>query len=344
MTVISAKLSTTGVTGTAERGGKREYQATYVVVSDSKTDHALTIQEHFRNQINLPHPDKATVYAVGGEYDLTALCKKLSCKRVEASVGTWVVTADFGDVQNTEKGEDEDGNPTDDPIEFALEITHRFTKTRRPVLEADYIEGFIGDADATIRARGNPHAVVNSAFIPYDPPLERDHSNTIVTITGNFDGLFDGEAARRYMHAVNDRRWRIAHGDYFFAADAYQSKIQNITPDRMRTNGLSYWRVTFEIETDIFGWRQTILDRGTNRRQCAGDADGRGGIIANRDPGQAHSATIVDDIGYAVTEPVLLDGNGQPIDVCRQDPVWVTWAIYPELNYRDIPLLGEVIV
>ena len=42
---------------------------------------------------------------------------------------------------------------------------------------------------------------------------------------------------------------------------------------------------------------------------------------------------IMDPNGMPITEPILLNGNGQPLKL-GDPPVYVTWSIYPEVDFR----------
>ena len=352
MTVTGHVLAFAGSTGKSARGGKREYTANYIVTTNDKEDDASVILNYFRDTTSLPSPERNSAYSYANGSDPKALCDSLEPTRDDSGPYTWRVAAHFGDAQDTKKGEDKDGNPTDNPLEFALDITTRFNKVRRPIYKAEYIEGFVAEADAAALGWGGPgdftHAVVNSAMVVYDPPLERDAVTSILSVTGNFAGIYDATEAEKFINVVNASFYTLTYGAFFFSAGAHESKVQNITPSLQRTNGLLYWRVNFEIETDReLGWRYKIIDRGTVRRAGPGDPDGKGGTISASDiqPGAATNAAIVDSLGFPVSEPVLLNGNGQPLEnPLTDDPVVVTWRYYQEKEYTNIPLLGELIL
>lgn len=347
MTVVSAQLDFSGATGKASRGGKREYTAHWIVKTNDWQDQPFTILDYFYATGSLPHPDKASPYNYGNDSDPRAICDSLDPRREGDSGTVWRVAAHFADDQKQEEGEDENGNPTDNPENFALEIDFRYNKVRRPAITGEYIEGFGFDAAQRIAGVPAPQPITNSAFVPYDPPLERDAVTELLSITGNFVGQVDGQSMGRFYNAVNSEAYVIFRVNGFsYSAEKYQSKIQDIKPVRKRSAGLLFWRITFEIETDReFGWRQKVLDQGMHRRQCAGDPDGFGGTIssASLKNGQARHAAILDQQGHPVTSPVLLNGNGQPLDPCLEDPIFITWRIYPERSYQTIPLLNTVV-
>lgn len=351
MTVVSADLDFAGATGKASRGGKREYTANYVVITDDKQDQAFTIIDYFLNTSGLPHPDKHTQYSYGNDSDSRAICDSLDPRRDPNSPHVWRVSVHFGDAQSPTEGQDENGDPTEDPTEFALKVSFRYNKVRRPVELAKYVTGFDPSIEPDVIARNDANGYqvpINSVAEPYDPPLERDAVTEILSITGNFGGIVDGEFTGQYMNVVNSERYTFFNINGFsYGADAYLSKIQNIAPVRKIAAGFSYWEITFDIETDReFGWRRKVVDRGLHRRALAGDPDGFGGVIAAADlaDGVARKTPITTFGGHPVSVPELLDGKGQPFaDPLAASPVYVTWAVYPEKKYSDIPLLGEVV-
>ena len=106
---------------------------------DDKQDQAFIIHEYFLAQGTLPHPDKATKYSYGNDSDTNAICDTLEPRRDANSPYEWIVVAHYGDAQSTEKGEDDNENPTDNPLEFATVVTHRTNKRMVPIEDAEYV-------------------------------------------------------------------------------------------------------------------------------------------------------------------------------------------------------------
>jgi hypothetical protein len=202
-----------------------------------------------------------------------------------------------------------------------------------------------------MQALGNPGAVLNSASVPFDPPLEREHSILILSFKVNVSGIpwFFGDDAFRWENRVNSQPFNVQASNYFmpvpYISDDYggAARVASVRPVRKRQGGIIYWEVTTEMEIDfIWGWRQHVVDRGMQRRACAGDPDGEGGTISQTDiqAGDAAHAPIIGQDGHPLTEPVLLDGNGQPLDVCNEEPVYLTYRTYDEFRFQNAFNLG----
>ena len=101
-------------------------------------------------------------------------------------------------------------------------------------------------------------------------------------------------------------------------------------------NGDIFQRIELEFLIDpLFGWRLDILDRG----YC---------VNANKvSEGAPAKNNIVDAKGNQISEPVLLDGNGDVLDLETQQATYLRYAVYPEIanmgQITDFTTIKQVI-
>jgi hypothetical protein len=91
------------------------------------------------------------------------------------------------------------------------------------------------------------------------------------------------------------------------------------------------------IDREEETWEFKILDRGFCARAMLGDPDGHGGAIYEDSRAfveeMAPQRRLMDSDGLPLSEPVLLNGDGQPLDQYKdpanvKEPVYATWYYY----------------
>ena len=350
MTVTRVALAWAGSTGSSSKNG-REYTATYNVETDTHLDQTKTIIDYFRDTVRfedltLPYLDMQ--YEFANDVDPVALCDSITPKRQENSQKHWQVEFHYKtpEEEDEETGEKENGEASNNPLDWRPTCDISFVERARPVVKAIYRGGFTNG----LIQEGEEYAVVNSAMAVLDPPLERSAFQTLFRF-GRYWFEYPW-AARFAVTAVNKRPFRLLildpntvdkngrptpdNGALNVSFDSYQCQISSLNAALIRKNGFTLWKLSTEMLYDReFGFRVDVLDRGFSAKAGDGDPDGRGGFFTPNDTanGVAPLRALLDPNGLAAPEPVLLDGNGQPLAL-GADPVYSTWSIYPELSFQ----------
>jgi len=351
MTITDISLAWTGTTGTSSNSG-REWTASYNVETDSHLDQTKTIVDYFKTHnlfgsLDLPYLD--TYYEFGNDIDRVALCDTITPKRKDGSQKHWLVDFHYKtpEEEEEETGETEEGEATNNPLKWRTTCDVSFIEYSRPVAKAIYRDGMTNG----LIEPAQEYAVVNSAMVVLDPPLDRAAMQQLFRF-GKYRHRYP-DGAKDAFRAVNSKPFRIrvrdpdlvdedgdpAHTDRALDAtfQPFQCQISSVNGALVRKNGKTVWQLSTEMLVDYeFGFRVDVLDRGVSAKAGDGDPDGMGGeFSAIDDPaGRPRQRQLVDPNGVPITEPVLLDGNGQPLDL-GADPVYITWSIYPEADYMD---------
>lgn len=338
MAVTNVELHASGTSGDRDYLNKRKYEAFYLVDVSTVNDQTQTIIEHFQNAGNLPRLGEGP-YTYRNDYDPNVICTSISPKRTDKSQTQWLVSCTFetptGASDDKDNNKDPNGNLTDDPTLWVPRIDVSFMTIQIPIEGAVYQGGFKGGA-AALCPIGKVGPIMNSAFVPYVPPPERDFHISVVRRQW-YDITFSQDLASILIGRVNSQFYGGLVLGYAFAWFAYQAKIVNYGGSLEFINNRVYWHNNLEVHVNPLGWRRQIADRGLHRRMMAGDPDGRGGTISASDIPRAVApvgrVVGVDDL--PVTEPVLFDGDGQPLvtDAAYPSPVYITYAADPEIVF-----------
>lgn len=342
MAVVQSKLHWTGQTGGWELGGSREYTSIHHVYTDDPRDGPAVVLTH-----GMPWALGDSYIGVGNDSDRDCKLVSLVPNRCPDTRLKWEVVAKWQQLPSDELEGlgggrmNNHGDPTDDPLEECDAIDVSYAQFTEPVEKAWYRRGFVGTA-AQKRKAGQQYPVGNSALTPYDPPPERDNSRLVLRLTKTM-AQFPSAQADAFQDAVNNDKFTIKKPFQGFTMTfaQYQAKMQNIGGVWQLVNGVSRWRVTYEIHKwpRTNGWRELVLDRGRLRRMAEGDPNGRGGTISASDiiQGVAQWAPQQDLTGMALPEAVPLDGDGQPIK--PGDPeVYILWSYYQEMPFAPLNL------
>lgn len=348
MSVTAVELSgVSGFSGSASGESSLSTQISYdvhylVTISDLDTDLPQTVLTYFKNTAGLPWIGDS--YAINGERDPFSICKRITPQRTPKSY-QYTVTVSYEplNAEEPQNGTDKDGNATDDPLLFHDEINISYTQTSIPVELATFKGinlGGVNGAPVRNLPINSVTIPVNSALVPFDPGIEMELDIKIVQISRNLRE-FDGITANRYIGTVNSDAVNINKPFPYNYRDAWgpqTAKIKNISGTFMITNKIPHWRQTIEVHINPLGWRRQIVDRGLARRAIEGDPDGAGGTISASDinPGVPKIKRVVDSDGYPIAEPVLFDGDGQPL-APGLPVIYLEYEIYQEIPFAGIP-------
>lgn len=347
MAVGTAKELPDSLTCTRKSGIIDDYRATYeVTVDDADGDGVLAAL----SAAGLP--DDGDPFHFCGETDANVSLVSLAPTRINRL--QYRITANWKRPTLAEQPIDPDGNPTNDPLHFREEITRGFVTRTRPVERAEYLGGFtnahggIAQRARTAAQGGNPIGpIISSAMQVYDPPLTEEVSYPVLRITRSERG-YDGGTYDEYIDTINVDEFAIEKPWYLFSESfaPYTVMMNDISAALHFHNGFSYWRVMYELYIDPSGWDVELPDRDVVARAMPGDPNGKGGTWSNDDfvAGMPRNRQLLDPNGVPINRPVLLDGDGQPLENQLDPPVYTKWRIYPvaffaNLNLQD-PFVG----
>lgn len=341
MSVTLVKLHSAGASGSASGSAdvgadKLSYRSQYRVYVDDPLDSPITIFKHFQKTASLPWPGRP--FRFGNGFDAQTFCKSIDPQYVEGSGGQYTVSCSFESSakKDDEQGQNPEGQPASDPTSWHDDIEVSFTQISIPVEQA-YFRGFVpNNIQNNDMKPGKFGPVTNSANVPFDPPLEEVLDIKVIRISKYFRN-YDGAAASRYQGAVNNDNVTIVKSRYKFRESfrRYQGRINSLSASFQILNRFPVYRQTIEVHIHPSGWRRFVVDRGIARRACPGDPDGNGGTISLGEVGKPSNAAITDEEGYPMTEPVLLNGNGQPLR-CGSNAVYLEYQTRNELPFGPI--------
>ena len=186
---------------------------------------------------------------------------------------------------------------TDDSA-FMFRVTVEHREIRNPLEEPPVIEWLSAATMEPIDTDIDGNPILNSSDEPFDPPPTEEFYDLILRASWNVAN-FDPVGAANYNGAVNIDPFRgFAPG---------LAKVKEYTSRQIwAITGQFYVHVAAEIHFRTTGWKRQFLDQGYRTK---------GDIV----DGVQTYTQITDTEGNLVTDPVLLDGNGQKL--ADGDPV-----------------------
>lgn len=288
MSIVSVTKLISGRSGTIQPKGERTYTRVYRVVTNDKADGPQIV----RTASGVPNFGAS--YVDGNDADTSCVVTSKTAETLGDDPFIWNVSVNYTIP---------DGDSTTHPLLRAADISFGFEHFQ------------------TICERDNQgNGVTNSAGQYFDPPIEKDDSRPVLTVTRN-QASFSGAIAIQYQDAVNI--------DFFSGAAPGQCKMFNISsvktiePFGDPPVDVTYWRTTYEIHFNRDGWIKRILDQGRYERD--GDK-----LVQIKDKDDKH-----------VTDPVLLDGNGKelPVETGQNvQAVFLPYRVYRELPFGPLGL------
>lgn len=178
----------------------------------------------------------------------------------------------------------------DSPLAF--QVTVNYIEIENPLEQPTIVEWLSASTTEPIDTDIVDRAILNSSDEPFDPPITEEFNDLLLRGVYNV-AVFNPVGASIYINAVNT--------DFFLGFSPRQIKVVTYTSREIRAiTGNFYVQITVEFQFRVDGWRRKILDQGYRTRE----AD-----VA----GQRVYKNIKDDEGEDITEPVLLNGFGQPL-------------------------------
>ncbi len=322
-----------GMTSTQD-AEQRTYAAQWLVETTDSADNQVVVANALRGYLGQPWA------GFGNGQDLEAICVSITPSRVPDSTKFWIVQGKWETPQREDQSDD-NGNPTDNPLDWRDRVEVGSAKFTVPVESAKLITDLAGVG----RPANSEGPVIAASGEVLDPPLEKEEAYRIYRITRMMKN-FPAEQLDEYENAVNSDVVTLVKDGLKRTFQKYTLKMEPATSAlqyHRRDDGseIFYWAVPYEVHHKKSGWRRKILNMGHHRRATAGDPDGRGGTISNSDllNGQPHMRRVVDADDNPMGK-VMLDLDGQPLAM-GADPVYLTYAVHDELPFKKLGIWGK---
>jgi hypothetical protein len=351
MAVVSVNILHNGWGASEDVGKKTTFTVVYLVEVDDKNDGAIVVMDADDGTTRIPR--RFETYAVGNDSDPFAFVKSKSPTPIDDKF--WHVTVTFGPNEpsgapegDQKAGLDDNDQPTDDPEKEAADVTIQTVNATRVAERGAYIgqidlpagvenpwdpghfstDGFKPEKPKAVEtAKGdalgrikNGVPITNSVFTPFDPPPEISYNQIRITCAVNVRAWTNGIFGM--VNTINAKPLffvgSVAHG---IKCAPYTCRFMGVNAAERIKNGKVFHRVELEFLIDpLFGWRLDILDRG----YC---------VSSNKtvSEGAPTKNNIVDEKGNQIAEPVLLDGNGNMLDLEFHQASYLRYSVYPEI-------------
>ena len=346
MTVLGGTLALhwNGSTGSLTRDPRgQEYTAVWRVQVDDPLDQSKTVLEWCEASGPVKRGDN---YAYANDTAAAATqADRISANRVTNTNDWWEIVAQYV-TPDDQTNEDENGDPTDDPLQWRPDIRTQTVQYQRPVDTSKFLGGYHGWAAAMFPA-GQFATPCNSAGVPFNPRPMMDDSRTTLLITRNL-AVYDADEADDVVNGVNLNTFEIDKFGFRGIYPARVAKVRGWNASLRRANGVDFWQAQLAIGIDRRRHIDQILDQGLNARAAHGDPNGRGGFFSPSDPwppGMPRLRRLLDKNMQPISEPVLFDGDGQALDltIAPVVPVFGTWLHYHEVDYLAMTFLDGII-
>lgn len=326
--------------------GRRTYTVTYKIETTSEILGPDSVRQLLGKTVGVDY------YSYGLDVDFQAKLVRISVPRRAANDkmrSTWLVECDY------------EFDQTQRPEFQGVKVEPFFLAESEPIPRAKHV-GVFRDISGDLQQLaieggqetytiGKFYPIGNSAGVPILPAPERDKSIPAFRVTwhttnGSFSykpyiNTFNQTAFALTGLSVNvlsqtqiDYRSRFART---FASKTL--RLRDVQMPIVQFYGYDWYQVTLEFVEES----QIIyeLDRGFSARARAGDSDGKGGTYSEGDfpEGAVGQRDILDPEGNPISNPVLLNGRGSPLDSSlAREPRYLGWERYPVSEFADLPI------
>jgi hypothetical protein len=324
---------------------RRTYRVPLLVTTDTELDGPYNVMLGVQRQILV------STYSYGLDNDPFAVLVSLSTPRRAGNnrlKNKWIVEAVYEyDAENN-------------PLFTGIQIEPYYLTEPQPIVKAEYGGAFVlnngqfvqknfGPGEETYNP-GSSYPIGNSARVPILPSPERDGSQPAYRVRWSRLSAWDATA---FINTVNRNTFLLEGIRYIYpqpgavASRKPFSKLFNAETVRLRDvqqsirkfNGEDVYDVTLEfVEDSAFVYE---LDRGVTARAQPGDPDGKGGTYSGGDfpEGSPQTREILDANGQPISEPVLLNGAGKPLNaISPNQEIYLKWRKYPKSDFSQIPI------
>lgn len=329
------------VKGKSPLSERRSFTAQWQITT-AQTDTAETVIEYFRGSGS--HPYLGDSYAFGSDSDAQSFCVSIDPRRVPQSLGTWIVSVEYEPTEGKDEPEerdDENGKKTDDPLLWHDEISIDYTQITIPAELAQFrgcnLGGLNGQPIPPLLTIGRTIVPCNSAFVPFDPGIDMEVDVKIVRITKNVRE-YDGNRANGFIGCVNTDQVTINKRKYGYR-DVWgplTARIKNISGSFHLANRIPFWKETTEVHITPVGWRRLICDRGLSMILTPELPRPDGSTVSSSDSDRNTLVPVANQNGQPITEPVLFNGKGRPLNPFTEVPVWLEYQLYAEIPFAPL--------
>ena len=239
------------------------------------------------------------------EWDYSSFIQQMSAKKTADDGRQWLVELEYGPFDWTGIGgatADAAAEGRIDPFAIPPQVSWGSAKREFALLKD---------------VNGKP--IRNTAGDPFDPPLTREITTPVLTIVRN-EPTFDPLTVTKYVDTTN--------GTVFLGFDTNVVKCADVVSKRdYHADYGYYWEVTYSFEVRPVRYDSTgrLTDNGWVREVL--NAGLREIDVVSGDRQQI----IIDQ--HVVTSPVLLTQGGVYIEALGDDPYYLEFQIYPQLDY-----------
>ena len=262
MSVTVVNESPEGRSFSFQRRGRKTVR-TYTRTFDVFTDSGGTGQIEVALATGIPRMN--AYYLTADEYDTGAFVESIQPQQQGENPFHWKVTVNYSsDVEQELTGASQGtsgsggtsqggGTIIADPLKRRPVVSFA-TRVRRGIAESDYSDPV--------------QAYANSAGEKFDPPVERDIYNLLITIQKNTE-TFDEAVSWQYIDAVNEKAFKIQRPKVknvlpvCYPYGARSMRIVNWTGTEREENDIVYYENQLEIEVQYPNWDEEILNQGS---------------------------------------------------------------------------------
>lgn len=327
MSVTSTSPLRAQPTGSVSVGGVTEYTTVHRVKTDSVSDGVVTVAA----AIGEPG---VTTYSYGGESNSAAVLKTVTPKREKDKNLWWLVTSTWGPLDDDDQqqtGRDNDGNPTDDPLAFAITLEVDTLWRQAEISEAVFLGAIEKNRDTDYFTVGKVYTPASSAGEILDPPRMEEYPVPVFRLTFNSPTI-PTERIAQYVNAINEDAWNWTVPLIWekIKADPQTAWCQSWTAGTSWINGVLVATNRVSIAIDPAGWADKIPDQGYRRLYTDYDKPPfmlPNGETTNEPPGLGtgvNHVEMTDVYGEPIRQPAALDGFGNPLPKGRET-VYLWW-------------------
>jgi hypothetical protein len=263
MAVLSVDLMWQGDGGEMNDRLRRRYAKKFRVICDDVSDGPPTVM------LAAGIPRIGDPYQLFTDGDAGAWCTRVRPQRT-SEPNVYEVDAEYGS----------------DMVDPALQAQNPL---ERPAdIEVDFVT-----AERALEKDRNGKPILNSAGVPFLPPITMPENRLQITIGRNEPGPLDVDVMTKYNESTNS--------DQFWNKPPFSWKL-GLKATRQYENGVLFWRVTYVLQYREDLWNPTrVLDAGFEE-------------LTTDNPPKLR--VILDDVTRTpVSRPQLLDGQGHRLPI-----------------------------
>lgn len=264
------------------------------IETDDETDGAITIINESQSTISgfdNPIPARWSTYNFGvGEIDANLYLQRLDFRQDSQRLKRWFATGLYLPLPTNQSSGDSNTDPLSRPVKYWIEP---YTTTE--IITQAYNVSAISRADGTTRAANTFGPIQNAAFEDYDEPLERTKTRIMLVAQKNYASYTTiANLQLTYGNTVNSVTYNGYAPHYVKFHSAVCSPVQNEA-------GVSFYTGTIRLIFSDTPWYHEVVNRGYK-------------VMVDDGGGSFKQVNATDDNGQFVSEPVLLQADGQRLD------------------------------